>query len=71
MDDIDEEEGRKLDMALSEAFKSAQKSPTKNKKQSASDKALTNFRIRYDKMIDSKLLFVVFPFYGILSIYVL
>lgn len=48
LDDMDEEEGKRLDMALTEAFKSThQKSQNKNKKQSASDKALTNFRIRY------------------------
>lgn len=47
LDDMDEEEGKRLDLALSEAFKSThQKSQNKNKKQSASDKALTNFRIR-------------------------
>ena len=45
---MDEEEGRRLDLALSEAFKTThQKLQSKNKKQSASDRALTNFRIRY------------------------
>lgn len=47
MDDIDEEEGRKLDVALSEAFRTAKKPPnSKNKKQSPSEKALTTFRTR-------------------------
>lgn len=47
MDDIDEEEGKKLDAALSEAFRNVQKSQNnKNKKQSAGEKALTHFRIR-------------------------
>lgn len=45
LDDIDEEEGKRLDKALGEAFKMI-KRPKNSKKQSKPDKSLTNFRTR-------------------------
>lgn len=47
LDDVDDDEGRRLDVALSEAFKNVRKPQNKTKKQSPTEKALTNFRIRF------------------------
>lgn len=47
MDEMDEEEGKRLDAALSEAFCLLKKTkPKKSKKQSKEDEELTHFRVR-------------------------
>lgn len=54
MDNMDEEEGKKLDKALAEAFKLAKKNNKgkKNNKQTKDDKALTHFRVRVLDLIE-------------------
>lgn len=52
MDQMDEEEGKKLDEALAEAFKNIKKSKGKNTKQNKDDKTLTHFRVRVLDLID-------------------
>lgn len=48
LEDMDEAEAKRVDTALSQAFKTIK--PTKNKKQPSHAKALTHFRIRYKKI---------------------
>ncbi|KAG8314232.1 Myb-binding protein 1A, partial [Homalodisca vitripennis] len=50
LDDMDEEEGARVDKALSEAFKALK--PLKNKKQPLHAKALTHFRLRVLDLVE-------------------
>uniref|UniRef100_A0A1B6LZ48 Uncharacterized protein n=1 Tax=Graphocephala atropunctata TaxID=36148 RepID=A0A1B6LZ48_9HEMI len=50
LEDMDEDEGARVDKALSEAFKALK--PLKNKKQSLQAKALTHFRLRVLDLIE-------------------
>lgn len=53
VDDLDEEEGNKLDEALAEAFKTIKKNNKgKSNKQSKNDKTLTHFRVRVLDLLD-------------------
>lgn len=54
MDNMDEEEGNRLDKALAEAFKLVKKNNKgkKNNKQTKDDKALTHFRVRVLDLIE-------------------
>lgn len=54
LDEIDEEEGNRMDMALAQAFKTLRQSRSnkKSKKQLKSDEALTHFRIRVLDLVE-------------------